>query len=67
MKAAGPSIYRRLIGINTLILLIGALVLGWAAWLYARVAADEAYDRLLVGAALQIAESVATEPGARDG
>ncbi len=63
MKAAGPSIYRRLIGINTLILLIGALVLGWAAWLYARVAADEAYDRLLVGAALQIAESVATEPG----
>lgn len=63
MSAAGPSIYRRLIGINTLILLIGALVLGWAAWLYARVAADEAYDRLLVGAALQIAESLATEPG----
>lgn len=63
MNRIGPSLYRRLIGINTLILLVGALVLGWAAWLYARVAADEAYDRLLVGAALQIAESVATEPG----
>ncbi len=63
MNRVGPSLYRRLIGVNALILLIGALVLGWAAWLYARVAADEAYDRLLVGAALQIAESVATEPG----
>ena len=63
MSASGPSLYRRLIGVNALILLVGALVLGWAAWLYARVAADEAYDRLLVGAALQIAESVATEPG----
>lgn len=63
MNRIGPSLYRRLIGFNTLILLVGALMLGWAAWLYARVAADEAYDRLLVGAALQIAESVATEPG----
>ncbi len=63
MSASGPSLYRRLIGVNALILLVGALVLGWAAWLYARVAADKAYDRLLVGAALQIAESVATEPG----
>ncbi len=63
MSATGPSLYRRLIGVSALILLAGSLVLGSAAWLYARVAADEAYDRLLVGAALQIAESVATEPG----
>lgn len=63
MTSRGPSLYGRLAGVITLVLAIGALVLGWAAWLYARVAADEAYDRLLVGAALQIAESVATEPG----
>lgn len=63
MTPRGPSLYRRLAGVITLVLAIGALVLGWAAWIYARVAADEAFDRLLVGAALQIAESVATEPG----
>ncbi|MCZ8260306.1 MAG: sensor histidine kinase [Beijerinckiaceae bacterium] len=63
MTPRGPSLYRRLAGVITAVLAVGALVLGWAAWIYARVAADEAYDRLLVGAALQIAESVATEPG----
>ena len=41
----------------------GATALAYAAWTYARVAADEAYDRLLVGAALQIAESVTVVPG----
>lgn len=63
MSARGPSIYRRLVGVIVAVLSVGALMLGWTAWIYARVAADEAYDRLLVGAALQIAESVATEPG----
>ncbi len=63
MKPRGPSLYRRLVGVIAAVLAVGALVLGWAAWVYARIAADEAYDRLLVGAALQIAESVATEPG----
>lgn len=52
-----------MIGLIALVLFLGAMMLGWAAWTYARVAADEAYDRLLVGAALQIAESVAAEPG----
>ena len=63
MTARGPSIYRRLVSVIAAVLAVGALILGWTAWIYARVAADEAYDRLLVGAALQIAESVATEPG----
>lgn len=63
MSTGGPSLFRRLVGVIAIVLALGAIVLGWAAWLYARVAADEAYDRLLVGAALQIAESVATEPG----
>lgn len=58
-----PSLFGRLIGLIALVLAGGLVVLGWASWIYARVAADEAYDRLLVGAALQIAESVATEPG----
>jgi two-component system, OmpR family, sensor histidine kinase TctE len=57
------SLFARLIGLIALVLFLGAMMLGWAAWTYARVAADEAYDRLLVGAALQIAESVAAEPG----
>lgn len=63
MIAIGPSLFRRLVSVIAVVLAIGAFVLGWAAWLYAQVASDEAYDRLLVGAGLQIAESVATEPG----
>lgn len=63
MNGRGPSLYRRLVGVIAIVLVVGALVFGRAAWLFARVAADEAYDRLLVGAALQIAESIATEPG----
>jgi two-component system sensor histidine kinase TctE len=41
----------------------GTIALVAAAWLYARIAADEAYDRLLVGAALQIAESIHAQEG----
>lgn len=58
-----PSLFRRLIVLIASVLAFGAVILGAAAWIYARIAADEAYDRLLVGAALQIAESVSTEPG----
>jgi two-component system sensor histidine kinase TctE len=63
VRSPVPSLYRRLVWVIAAVLAVGALILGWAAWIYARIAADEAYDRLLVGAALQIAESVATEPG----
>ncbi len=34
-----------------------------AAWYYAETAANKAYDRLLVGAALQMAESLSVEDG----
>ncbi|MCA1951983.1 MAG: sensor histidine kinase [Hyphomicrobiales bacterium] len=64
MTGAGPSLFRRLVLVITLVFGLAAAGLGSAAWIYARIAADEAYDRLLVGAALQIAESIATEPGA---
>ena len=37
--------------------------MGMAAHFYARIAADEAYDRLLVGAALQIAETINAQEG----
>ena len=45
-------------------LTIAVIVLGTAAWYYAREAANQAYDRLLVGAAYQIAEAVTVQDGA---
>lgn len=41
-----------------LAVLLGGTALGWGAWAYARLAADEAYDRLLLGSALQMAEAI---------
>lgn len=64
MRASRFSLYWRLIGIMSLVLLAGAGVLTLAAWSYARAAADDAYDRLLIGAARQIAETVSAEGGA---
>ncbi|MDJ1156805.1 sensor histidine kinase [Chelatococcus sp. SYSU_G07232] len=59
-----PSLFARLAGTITLVLAVGAMGLTTAAWYYARAAADEAYDRLLVGAALQIAEALTVQDGA---
>lgn len=64
MTRREPSLFSRLAALITLTLGGGALILAAAAWYYARAAADEAYDRLLVGAALQIAENLAVEAGA---
>ncbi|AEQ53790.1 sensor histidine kinase [Pelagibacterium halotolerans] len=58
------SLFWRLTGIISLVLLAGAAALTFAAWSYARVAADNAYDRLLVGAARQISETVSADAGA---
>jgi two-component system sensor histidine kinase TctE len=58
------SLYARIILVIGIVFGAGAIVLGTAAWFYARVAADDAYDRLLVGAALQISESIYAEEGA---
>jgi two-component system sensor histidine kinase TctE len=57
------SLFWRLIGAIATVLLVGAGVLTYAAYTYARVAADNAYDRLLIGAARQIADTVSAEGG----
>jgi two-component system sensor histidine kinase TctE len=63
MIRPGRSLYSRIILIIAIIFGAGSVVLGTAAWFYARIAADDAYDRLLVGAALQIAESIYAQEG----
>ncbi|MEN3929793.1 sensor histidine kinase [Microvirga sp. W0021] len=59
-----PSLFRRLALRICLVLAFGAAILISAAWYYARMAADDAYDRLLLGAALQISENLTVESGA---
>lgn len=68
MSTAAPrrhfSLFWRLTGIISLVLLVGAGALTFTAWTYARTAADNAYDRLLIGAARQISETVSADGGA---
>lgn len=61
-----PSLFLRVIALMSLILAVGAIVLVTASWYSARAAADEAYDRLLLGAALQIADAIAVQDGAAE-
>ncbi|BCM82662.1 sensor histidine kinase [Methylobacterium indicum] len=61
MILRGSSLFARLVAVLALVLAVGAGLLLVAAWASARLAADEAYDRLLVGAALQIAETIASD------
>jgi two-component system sensor histidine kinase TctE len=58
-----PSLFSRLIVLISLVLLVGAAALTTAAWYYAREAANDAYDRLLVGAAHQMAEALNVQGG----
>ena len=53
---------RLLIAIGA-ILTVGAIVLSLAAWQYAATAARDAYDRLLAGGAVQIAENIYMQGG----
>ncbi|WP_019400099.1 sensor histidine kinase [Chelatococcus sp. GW1] len=64
MARREPSLFARLIVLIALVLAAGAAALTTAAWYYARAAANEAYDRLLVGAAYQMAEAVHVQDGA---
>lgn len=57
------SLFARLMVRVGMIVLLGALSLVLAAWFYAHEAADDAYDRILVGAALQMAESLVISDG----
>ncbi|GLS38435.1 sensor histidine kinase [Mesorhizobium tianshanense] len=58
MTAHKSSLFSRLARRVAVVLALGAATLITAAWFYARAAADEAYDRLLLGAAFQMAESL---------
>jgi len=63
MKRSEPSLFLRLIALMSLVLAFGAVVLITTSWYSARDAADEAYDRLLLGAAFQIADAIAIQDG----
>lgn len=63
MTKREPSLFLRLIALMSLVLAFGAAVLMSVAWYSARQAADEAYDRLLLGAAFQIADAIAIQEG----
>jgi len=63
MARREPSIFGRLIALVSVALIVGVSVLITAAWYYALEAANQAYDRLLVGAAYQIAEAATIQDG----
>ncbi|MFD0388156.1 sensor histidine kinase N-terminal domain-containing protein [Tistrella bauzanensis] len=58
-----PSLASRLMLRIGALVAAGAVILVTAAWYYARAAADDAYDQLLVGAVLQMTEGLAVEDG----
>ncbi|TPK84486.1 sensor histidine kinase [Mesorhizobium sp. B2-4-14] len=57
------SLFSRLMRRVGVVLALGAGTLITAAWIYARAAADDAYDRLLLGAAFQMSESLSVADG----
>lgn len=63
MPRREPSLFLRLFLLISLVLAFGAAVLMTVAWYSAQQAADEAYDRLLLGAAYQIAEAISVKEG----
>lgn len=63
MYRRDSSLFSRLVLRVALVLAAGAAILMSAAWFYARAAADDAYDRLLLGAAIQMMEGLAVEEG----
>lgn len=63
MTRSDSSLFTRLAVRVSIVLCIGATALVSAAWYYAHAAADDAYDRLLTGAALQMADSLTVDAG----
>lgn len=61
---AGRSLYTRLVTRIGLVLTLSAAVLLIAIWISTQLAAKEAYDRILAGSALQIAENTWYQNGA---
>ncbi|KUM26947.1 histidine kinase [Mesorhizobium loti] len=52
------SLHARIIAVLTMVLGCGAILLGFLAWQSTSLAAQQAYDRLLAGGTIQIAENV---------
>jgi two-component system sensor histidine kinase TctE len=63
MASREPSLFLRVFLVLSAVLAFGAAVLMTGAWYSAREAADEAYDRLLLGAAYQIADAITVRNG----
>jgi two-component system sensor histidine kinase TctE len=63
MMRRETSLFSRLVLRVALVLCGGAALLATAAWYYARAAADDAYDRLLLGAAIQITANMTVDAG----
>ncbi len=57
------SLATRLFGAIGFILLVGGLIVTWAAFAYGQQAARNAFDRLLIGAADQISASISIVDG----
>jgi two-component system sensor histidine kinase TctE len=57
------SLRARIIAVLSAVLSAGAVVLGLAAWHSSSLAAEQAYDRLLTGGTVQIAENVYVQGG----
>lgn len=57
------SLRARVLFIVGAMLAVGSLVLSLAAWQYAALAARDAYDKLLIGGAVQIAENIYLQGG----
>lgn len=64
MIIAGRSLYTRLVMRIGLVLSISSAALLIAIWISTQLAANEAYDRILTGSALQIAENTWYQNGA---
>lgn len=64
MIVAGRSLYTRLVMRVGLVLSISSAALLIAIWISTQLAANEAYDRILTGSALQIAENTWYQNGA---
>ncbi|TGQ32771.1 sensor histidine kinase [Mesorhizobium sp. M00.F.Ca.ET.216.01.1.1] len=63
MMPHSTSLFARLMRRVGVVLALGAAALITAAWFYARTAANEAYDRLQLGAAFQMSEGLVVADG----
>lgn len=61
MTNSSWSLTSRLLGLIAFVLTAGAMAIGLAAYFYGHEAAEEAYDRLLSGAAFQISQQLTVQ------